>query len=425
MTAVWSLPRRIPRQAIKAGSLGLADQLVISVVNFLTMVALARILGPAAFGLFALLYTVLGLVESVQISLVTAPHTVISASKHGAEYRRYTSAVAILQGLLAVATGAVFAIVAVIIFQFDSALGSMLLAMTVASVGSQCQNFWRGVLFTESRYGSALINDSLTHGLRLALVAVLWMSIGLTGERFFLIVGATCLAGTALGIWQVRGSLTSAFDAFDRNLLREHWQFGNWLCAGRIASEMPQYVTAAVLSSTLSVGAYGAYRAGAQLVNAANVPLKALDTLIRPRLARDAQHGPQAVWQTIQPIMLLGTAVFILFAALLVILREPLLSLIFGSEYATYAAVIFLLALQPLGKLLKQVLSSAFLAFRLTRAIFTRSVLGAVVGSSLGSVAIILFGLPAAGAAALLSSGVSILWLGWAWRRHVKEYTYA
>lgn len=425
MTAVWSLQRRIPRRAIEAGSLGLAGQLVVSVVSFLVMVTLARTLGPAAFGLFALLYTVLGLMESVQAALITAPHTVISASKDRDEYRRYTSSVAILQGLLAVATGVVFASVATIAFQFDTALGSMLLAMTFASVGWQCQNFWRGVLFTESRYVAALVNDSVTHGLRLALVAVLWMSAGLTGERFFLIVGATCFAGAALGIWQVRGSLTSAIDAFDRNLLREHWKFGHWLCASRIASEMPQYVTAAVVSSTLSVGAYGAYRAGAQLINAANVPLKALESLLRPKLARDAQHGPLAVWHTIQPILLLGTAGFAIFAVILIILREPLLSLIFGSEYAPYTAVIFLLALHPLGKLLRQVLSSAFLAVRLTKTIFVRSILGAVIGSGLGSVAIILFGLPAVGAVTLLSSIVSILWLGWSWRGHIKEHGYA
>lgn len=410
--------QQISGRVLRISSLGLIDQSILSGVNFLFMIAAARALGPVGFGFFALLFMVIGFVEACQASLVTSPHNVIGASKSEDEYRHYTGSVASIQVGLVVVFGALIGVAAAIAVRFDTAIASMLIALAFAAAGFQCQEFVRRVLYTELRVGAAMVNDAVTHGLRLAMLGALVLRYGVTGSRLFLILGASCFTGAILGLWQIRDSLTPAFDS---RVIREHWKFGGWLVAGRAFSHAPRYAAAAVLSATLSVGAFGAFRAAHQLVRATSVPLNALDSVLRPRLARDANVGPHAVWNTLLPIMVLGGMVFSLFAAVLIILRRPLLDFVYGSEFAGYAAVMFILAFTPLATLPERLFSNALQAVRLTRPFFTAKLAGAVVGTSLGSAAVVLLGLPAAGAIFALTAITSACWLAWTWKRCMED----
>jgi O-antigen/teichoic acid export membrane protein len=408
----------VPRRALRASSLGIADQAVISGANFVFMIVAARYLGPAAFGLFALLYLILGLIESVQDSLITTPHTVISAGKNKDAYRVYTSSAALIQLGFAGASVIITTLAAFFALILDFAIASVLFVLSFTIFASLMQQFTRRVLYTESRFGAALVQDVLAHGLRLSMLGMLLLTVGPSELRLFLIVGIAFFVSSLFGTWQIRGSLTRGFD---RSIIRQHWNFGNWLVASKVVSMVPNYATAAILSATLSVSAYGAYRAALQLVHGANVLLEASNTLIRPRLARDAQRGPEAVARTMRPIMLVGGVALSLFGAALILLREPLLSNIYGSQFAPFAAVMFLLGIKPLVDLFKDLLTNALLALHETRAIFIRTAIGSLAGIGLGGISVLAFGLPAAGAVTLIGSVASVLWLTWAWRRRVGQ----
>src|SRR4051812_2432472 len=81
----------------------LADQVLISGTNFVTMVLAARGLHPAAFGAFTLVYSSLLFANIFQSTLVTQPHNVLAATRHGGNYVRYTASAAFGQLLFAAA----------------------------------------------------------------------------------------------------------------------------------------------------------------------------------------------------------------------------------------------------------------------------------------------------------------------------------
>ena len=92
----------------------IADQVLISGTNFVTMILLARGLNSAAaFGAFVLVHSILLFSNSIQSALVTQPHNVLGVSRHGADYVRYTSTSAVNQlaivlgfsGLVSIAWG--------------------------------------------------------------------------------------------------------------------------------------------------------------------------------------------------------------------------------------------------------------------------------------------------------------------------------
>jgi O-antigen/teichoic acid export membrane protein len=386
--------------------------------TFLLMIVAARMLGPSAFGLFALMYMLLTLFLSISVSLVDMPHNIIGATKQGYSYQRYTSSAAILVSLLATSTGLVFAGAALVAFIIDAKVASMLLATAFATVSRQLFSFTRGVLYTESRIAAALFNSVVINSLRMALLVGLVLGSALTEEYLFIIIGGTYLLGALIGARQIRGALIRTFDPF---VISENWQFGRWILAKEVVGRLPMFVTPIVMTSVLSVGAYGAYRAFSQLIQGAYVPVSAVNNVLRPRLARDAQIGPRAVWRTMFPIMVAVGAVFSILAVLIIVFRVPILSHIFGVEYAPYATAMFLLMLTPIFLSQNEILAVACQAVRRTDVVFVGTLLAAIFGTGLGSLALILFGLPAAGAAGLIGALISFVWLGYIWKQHMNS----
>src|SRR4051812_41233094 len=83
---------------------GLADQLLISATNFVTMALVIKGLpDAAAFGKFSLVYSALLFANIIQCSLITQPHNVLGATRTGEAYRGYTAATALMQLYLAAA----------------------------------------------------------------------------------------------------------------------------------------------------------------------------------------------------------------------------------------------------------------------------------------------------------------------------------
>ncbi len=79
----------------------LIDQAMISAVNFLTGVLLARALGIAEFGVFALAWVVIGIFNGLQSSLVGAPMMSVGPKQSAADAPSYFAAVFLHQAAFA------------------------------------------------------------------------------------------------------------------------------------------------------------------------------------------------------------------------------------------------------------------------------------------------------------------------------------
>ena len=71
------------RHGLGSVSWGVADQMLISATNLITMILLARGLHPEAFGSFVLAYSILLFANSLQSGLITQPHNLLGAGRRG------------------------------------------------------------------------------------------------------------------------------------------------------------------------------------------------------------------------------------------------------------------------------------------------------------------------------------------------------
>src|SRR5262249_52810069 len=154
------------------GVWGLCDQGLIAATNFLTTVILARNLSPTRFGAFVLLYGVVYSTISLQTTLVSRPHNVIGVTRHGEDYRRYTTVTAVSQLCFTALFALVTSVAAMIAHRAGWWIAPLLIPLIPAVAAWQLQEFTRRVLYTEMRLGDAFANDLISYGGQAVVIIV-------------------------------------------------------------------------------------------------------------------------------------------------------------------------------------------------------------------------------------------------------------
>ena len=381
--------RRLGRRLAGRNTFALADQVLISGANFLTVVLPKRAMSPDEFGSFSLVYSVLLLANIVQSTLLTQPHNVLAANREGDEYRRYTTSTALAQLALAVAEALAMLAVAAAAYARHSPLAPMLLAMVPAIVGWQLQEFVRRVLYTEGRFAAAFWNDAVSYGGQLLAVACLYgAEVGtgrnwLTGATALYALAATSAVAAAYGAWQVRRSLCRSFDW---RVVRENWVFGRWLLGG----EMLQWVSSLQMymwltADLLGVAAAGDLRLAQTLFGPMRIFTFYLGNVLPIRFARELGTGGSAAVHKLfakacgQVLPLLA-----LYCLAVAAFPGPLLHLAAGRNFAGPRSVLSLYAGYTFISYLPVLLASVLTAKRLTWPVFVGNIVGAVLALPVG-----------------------------------------
>lgn len=366
----------------------IADQVLISGTNFVTMILLARGLNSAAaFGAFVLVHSILLFSNSIQSALVTQPHNVLGVSRHGADYVRYTSTSAVNQ--LAIVLG--FSGLVSIAWGFSIFLGwevaPLLLAMVPAVFAWQFQEFMRRVLYTECRTSMAFAIDAIAYGGQTVAIALFWWRGGLTGSlALYSIAGASTIAAV-VGLWQLRRSLDWVFDF---NITKENWHFGKWLAGGYIvgnwcSSQLLIFLAAALLGTW----AAGVLRAIHTIFGPMRILAQALSTSLPIRLATTLEHrGPLAFRRDVAYTFLVMTPLLGIYCLFVGLLSGHILTSVFGNKYAGNEYVLMLYAASAFVSYLCIVFAATLRATRRTKQIFMCELYATCIVVPLGAVLI-------------------------------------
>jgi O-antigen/teichoic acid export membrane protein len=343
--AVHARPRASLRSQFGRLALMLADQGMVSAVNFLTVVLLARYLSLTQFGVFMVAHTVLLLLTGLQNALVAQPHNILGAQRSGIEYARLTAVLATMQLIGCMLIALIVAAAGFIWRAFGSDHAIVAFALALAIPAWMAQEFVRRVLYTHGDVLGAAINNCVSYGLQLVAIVCVALEIGglkATPAQALLALGASSLLATLLGGFQLRHYLGIAAlrslpelrsrGAFTRTLA-ETWQLSRWLVAQQGASWVGVSGNGLILAALLGPASFGAYRAAYQVVNILN-PLRQVAVSHLPSKAARlfAEHGYSGL-RTWNRQMSLWLAVPFAACALLVSIgAEPLAQLLYGNR---------------------------------------------------------------------------------------------
>lgn len=408
----------------KRANWAVADQAAISLSNFITVYLLARAMPLQDFGVFSLFFTAMMIAVALQNAIISQPHNVLGAKLVGQAYVQYTSALALLQLLLALAFGALAAMVGgLMVGALGLDMGRVIVVLGVAGAPWMTQEFVRRTFYTRSQTRAAFINDVLCYGLQLVGVAALVGRDALTTESVLLVMGGSSLIATALGAWQLRDSISASRRTYTRALLakawRDNWGFGRWLTARAALEWFRSHGHTWMLAVMLGPAAVGAYRAAYHFVNILNPIAMAVQSYLPSRSgAVLAEGGKPALARWLRRSFLVAGAAYSLIVVFVIAVSGQMLTLFYGDRFADISQelqwVIILSALDRLLRKFRYFPGAVLLVLERTRDLFMFDVISMVLLVVSSVVLIDAVGIVGAPLAKLVVA-VILLW-GVAWR---------
>ncbi len=409
--------RKLPifgKPLLTSGAWALFDNTLISGTNFLTALLMARAVAPSQFGVFMMAYAGLWLLQNIQRVLIAEPMSVLIAKTDGDEYRSYVSGTAFAQAGFALIVGG-----GLVIAAFVSPVESLLLAMALAAVFWQLQEFVRRVFYARLQVAAAATNDVVSYGGQAAAMTGLYLSGELSPVTALLAIAATSAVAAAIGGWQVRRDIIAmpgvrgAWKSMTRN-----WEFGRWLLGAQLLREVSDRLYTVLLVLFAGPAGVGAFVAAGTLARITNSMVNALETLLPPvasRLLR--QESRLDMEKVLRWATFIGGAAQVVFVALILIFAEGILRVTYGDRYAEFASVLRIMSIAFFLRFLALPLRTGLRSVEETQALFLVGAASAVFFVTGGALLAAIGGVTGAALAVLIKHSISLVTLKIQYRR--------
>jgi O-antigen/teichoic acid export membrane protein len=400
----------------------LADQVVVSGSNFLCTYLLARYMGIADFGIYAVLLTGLQFLVSIQSTLITQPHNVLGARLAGVEYKAFTSALLCAQLILGTISTTFLMIVGLILFLVDApSSGFLFLAIGLICGPWMAQEFIRRILYTQRDSLGAFLNDGVSYGLQLAGIIILIFFRGSPSiTEALLVLGVSSLAAILAGAWQLRDHLTLEHLTFQGAM--DHWKsariFGQWLFAKNIANWFGSNGHTWLLLALLGPAMVGVYKAATHLVNVMNPIQQAAMSYLPSRASVSySKQGSKGLRAWLDRTLRVTIIPQIIIGVSLIVLSKPALNVAYGTKFDSISLtfelewIVIIAVFSRLMGFAAQLLQLTIMATNNTRVLFNISLVSVALLFTSGIVLIYLFGIFGASFSHLIIKSFTIIFL--------------
>jgi O-antigen/teichoic acid export membrane protein len=326
----------------------LLDQAIVSATSFATTVVVGRVGGPEELAIYALAATLLVLAGNVHEALVSQPYTVYLHRMPAASRATFLgSAFASTLGLAAAVALGVAAFGLLLPTETTPAgLSSMLIALTAVAPCWLLREFARKSAIAHLAFASALRLDVAVAVVHVGTLAWLAVTHRLSGLSALVAVAAGPVAGATWWLLasrhQLRWRPRRAFSDWRRN-----WRLGRWILANRVAVHFNSDIAVTWLLAFLSgPGAVGILTGCLTLVALSNPITIGVGLCLTPRIAQIAAKGGDRAAREAVRQWTLGLAVVLgTFVTALTLLAGPLMTLMYGREFAGHDTTVVVLAI--------------------------------------------------------------------------------
>ena len=351
----------------------LADQAMVSGVNFLTSILLARFLGIEEFGRFVLAWLAVLFINSLQHAIINSPMMSIGPKQAKKEIPSYYGAIVTQQVIFSFTAALLLyggVILSGIVFP-EWGVEGLALPLTIASLAFHTQDFLRRYFFTRGRASVAFAIDAIRYlGQFVVLICLFKFSPEIMDATNALwVISLTAIVAATTGAF--------FFERIDFNTLSlraitgRHWNFSKWLTA----SALMQWTTvnlfligAGVLLGAASVGAL---KAAQNILGITHIFFQGLENIVPARAASQLhQHGTQALSKYLKKVAIFGGMATAAVGMVASLFPEYWLQLFFGPEYSGNGYLIRWYAVVYLATFFSFSIQAGILALEKSKVIF-------------------------------------------------------
>jgi O-antigen/teichoic acid export membrane protein len=298
----------------------LLDQCVVSGGNFLTTLVLARLLAPAEYGTFSLLFLSLFAINTCHTSLVVYPLTLRGAAASERERGELAGAALVHTLLLGIPLAAVLSIVVTVLHRPD-----LWMMMAIAMVLWQAQEAARRTLLAASRSRAAILPDFVCYVGQAVALAVLHSA---DLRVIFVVVAVTSLIAAC---WQFSLAKVSFGSSLSMEYGRFAWSVGRFALAGNSLNMIALQIPGWTLMLLIAPAAVAGYQSLLNLVGVANPIIFSVSNLLIPAVARVAPQGVRQARRTVVHYGIRYTALLLPCFVLLFAVPHLVMRLVYGA----------------------------------------------------------------------------------------------
>ncbi|VAX22188.1 hypothetical protein MNBD_NITROSPINAE02-1486 [hydrothermal vent metagenome] len=323
-------------------NMALTDQMMVSGVNFLTGILMARYLGLREFGVFTIAWMAVLFCNSIQRAMIITPMMSIGPKQSKDEAPAYFGAIAVQQIFVTVFS-------ALLIYAGTFGLATafpqwnihhLSAPLAASAFAYQSQDFIRRYFFTKDMHFAAFVNDFISYGGQIALLLWLFLSGGATSDSVLWIIAITSAIATATGVMRMEKLQWPTYKYF-LSSCRRHWDFSKWMTSSVLMDwASGQFFTIAA-TAYLGPAAAGAMKACQNIMGVLHILFFGLSNVIPVRAAKILHsRGVLPMVDYLRKIALYGGIVTALYAMLAAIAPDFWLHTIYGEEYRGFGFVL-------------------------------------------------------------------------------------
>jgi len=391
-----SLPARVVRRVKALGHVNwaLSDQALVSAVNFLTTILVARMVSLEAFGVFSIAWMIILLSKDLQNAAINAPMMSIGPKHSTDELPDYYGA-AILQQLI-------FTTASIGLILLGSAIATVfypkmmtvgfIVALTALVGADQLQDFVRRYLYANERPAAALVNDLVNSGSRLALLLLMFAYFPADVITVLWVMTGCAMAGVGVGALTIGTVRFSR--AWMKSIALRNWQFSKWMSATSILRWLSSNLIILVSGGVLGPQVVGAIRAAINVMAPRNVLILGLSNVALVRGARKMQSdGTPGLRLFLSKILALGLAFDLSLSIGAAVFADKIMLYLYGPEFVPYSFIIYWLACINIVHFLAFTVGIGLQILEHTRPFFTSALIEAAFGLAASYALVAWFGL--------------------------------
>lgn len=337
---------RLWRLATGNTVVSVADQVIVSGVNFATVVAVGRFCSKEELGIYSLAFSGLLLVRCVQETLMTGPYIYL---RHRREDRGAGYAGSVLVHHVTLTALAVCGLLAAagVVHLGGYRWPLLPLVLLMAGVGPLIllRDFARQMSFAHLEIRRCLLLDGTAAAAQLSGVAALIALQRLGVGSVYLVIGIATGIPSLVWLWGNRQRFRVTAGQWTRDWV-ENWNFGRWLLAGHLLGSVAPFVVPwALVMTDHGVEAVGLLAASAGVAGLSNTLMMGLNNLLSAKAAAAyARGGIDALQRVLVETALLLVGVLACFTLLFLVMGSWIAAALYGASYAEAGPIIAILS---------------------------------------------------------------------------------
>lgn len=325
--------------------LSIADQIVASATTFLTGALIGRACAKEEFGYYALGFSLLTFLITVQASLISTPFMIRFPRLEGHKARKLAGSSLVHQCMLGGTLSALVIVSGLVAAAFESPLAPMLIALGVALSFLLLRDYVRQMSFARLAYARALALDMLLATLQLAGLTSLYVSDTLEARTAFLVLGAASAITAIHWLLLTRGERLFLRASIREDLTR-NWAAAKWFFGSGLLWALSMNLYAWIVAGFHGAASAGAWASALGVMTLINPLMIGIQNYLGPRIMHAcAQGGVTALRKTVNESAVSFCAVLLGFTVIMSFTGDSLVVFIYGAKYAGNGPLVDLLSL--------------------------------------------------------------------------------